>query len=135
MANLSQTAANVRIRSAGPIGTGVCGETLTAGQPAYESAGKWYRAGAAGSAALANAQRIVIVGGTADTPCILAVPGCAVDLGATLAIGETYVVSATVGAIAPVADLVSTNRVTVLGIASTANSLTFRPVASGIQKA
>lgn len=135
MADLSQTAANVRIRSSGPIGVGTCGETLTAGQPVYESSGKWLRAGAAGSAALANAQRIVIVGGTIDTPCILASPGCDVDLGATLAVGETYAVSATVGAIAPVEDLVSTNRVTILGVASAANLLTFRPVVSGIQKA
>jgi hypothetical protein len=135
MADLSQTPANVRLRSQGPIGIGICGETLTAGQPAYEAAGKWLRAGAASTAAIANAQRIVLVGGTIDTPCILASPGCVVDLGATLAVGETYVVSATAGAIAPIGDLVSTNRVTVLGVASAANSLTFRPVVSGVQKA
>ena len=134
MANLSQTAANVRIRSSGPIGVGVCGETLTQGQPVYESAGKWLRAGAATTAAIANAQRIVIVGGTLDTPCILASPGCEVDLGATLTVGETYAVSATVGAICPISDLVSTNRVTILGVASAANSLKFRPVASGVAK-
>jgi hypothetical protein len=40
-----------------------------------------------------------------------------INLGATLVVGEVYVVSATLGAIAPIGDLVSTNFVTPLGTA------------------
>ena len=135
MANLSQTAANVKDLSFGPYQSGTCGEALTAGQPVYQTGGKWFRGICTGVALNATIQRIVIQGGAIDAPCILAMPGCQIDLGATLVVGETYVLSATVGAIAPLADLVSTNRVTILGVATAAGSFAFAPVVSGAARA
>jgi hypothetical protein len=70
-----------------------------------------------------------------DGPVVIAQGGTEINLGATLAVGETYVVSAALGAIAPVADLVSTNFVTVLGVANTTTTLIFNPQPSGIAKA
>ena len=135
MANLSQTAADVKILSDGPIQNGTCGEALTAGQPVYQSGGKWFRGINTGVALNASISRIVIVGGAIDAPCVLALSGCQVDLGATLVVGETYILSATLGLIAPLADLASTNRVTILGVATAVNSFAFYPLASGVARA
>jgi hypothetical protein len=58
-----------------------------------------------------------------------------INLGATLAVGEVYVVSAALGAIAPIGDLVSTNFVTPIGTAITTSVLAFNPQPSGVAKA
>jgi len=58
-----------------------------------------------------------------------------VNLGATLAVGTVYAVSATKGAIAPIADISSTQFVTVLGIATTTALLDFQPSISNTAKA
>ncbi len=57
-----------------------------------------------------------------------------VNLGATLTVGTTYVVSATKGAIAPIADLTTLDYVTILGTASTTALLDFVVTSTGIVK-
>lgn len=135
MANLTQTAANVKIKSQAGVSVGQGGEALTQGQPIYQTAGKWYRCDANDTAAKAVCQAIVLTPTATDGYFAYATPGAEIDLGATLAVGEVYVVSADVGAIAPIADLVSTNYVTTLGTATTTSTLVFNPQVSGIQKA
>lgn len=141
MANLTQTAANVAIggsnaRTSEPL---QAGEPLTQGQPAYKKASdrKWYRADANVSAEAA---------GSVEPPVIVLTPAAAIDdwfvgvrrgpvkLGATLAVGTPYVISATVGAICPYADLVTGDYVTFLGFATSTSVLDLDVDATGVQK-
>ena len=134
MADLVQTAANVKLNAGASVLVGTAGETLTQGQPAVLSSGKWVRARAT-TAALANCSGIVLTPAALDEPVVIAKPGTRINLGATLVVGEVYVVSATLGAIAPIGDLVSTNFVTPIGTARTSSVLAFNPHPSGIAKA
>jgi hypothetical protein len=134
MADLSQTAANVKMVVGSNVQVGIAGEALTQGQPAYQSGEKWFR-GRATTATLANCTRIVLTPAALDESVVLAKPGTEINLGATLAVGTVYAVSATLGAIAPIDDLVSTNFVTPLGVAKTSSLLIFNPQPSGIAKA
>jgi hypothetical protein len=70
----------------------------------------------------AAGQPVVYTGGVAG----------AINLGTTLAQGETYVLSANDGNIAPVADLVAGNYVTYIGIGASASSMTLMVRATGI---
>ena len=73
-------------------------------------------------------------GGTIAVPS--QTPGASlVNLGATLAVGMPYAVSATVGAIAPIGDITSTQFVSIIGIATTAALLDFQPSISNTAKA
>ena len=136
MADLSQTAANVKIMS-GSARVIVCqaGEALTQGQPIYEASGKWYRCDANDGVTKAACQRLALTAAATDGYIVAALPGSLVDLGATLVVGQTYVVSVNVGAIAPISDLATSSWVTPLGVAATTTSLAFDPRPSGVQRA
>lgn len=135
MADLSQTAANVGLSAAGGQSRHVqASEAITQGQPVYKaSSGKYTRCDA-------DAEASAQVAGIAMTPCatdeyfVMALPGSQVDLGATLTVGETYVVSTNVGAIAPIADLTTGDYTTILGTATAADQLDFNPYISGVAK-
>jgi len=75
-----------------------------------------------------------LTAGAADDFVVL-IRGGNMDLGATLTVGETYVVSSTSGGIAPIGDLVSSNYVSILGIATASDNLNLAINVSGIQKA
>jgi hypothetical protein len=134
MADLSQTPANVKLKTGAAVLVGTAGEALTQGQPAVLSSGKWVRARATTSP-LADCGGIVLTPAVLDDPVVIALPGMQINLGATLAVGEVYVVSAALGAIAPIGDLVSTNFVTPIGTAITTSVLAFNPQPSGVAKA
>lgn len=57
------------------------------------------------------------------------------DVGATLVIGETYVVGAALGGLAPVADIASSEFATVVGIATAADNLKMGLLPSGVAHA
>lgn len=143
MANLSQTAANVAIGSlTTPTRIVTYGESVTQGQPLYKSTSdsKYYRCDANDGAAKAVVAAIALTPGTTDSPGLVALPGSQpgaslVNLGATLVVGETYVVSATVGAIAPIGDLTSTQYTSIIGIATTAALIDFRAIVGNTPKA
>jgi hypothetical protein len=135
MADISQTPANVKIIS-GSFAAGTAGETLVQGEPIYiDSSGNSMKTQCDGTAAQAVVKGIALTPATVGGVVIYALPGSVVNLGATLAVGETYVVSTAFGKIAPIGDLVSTNYSTSLGPAQTANNLLFSPVVSGTPKA
>lgn len=123
MANLSQTAANVAIGSQITRTRVVqAGENLTQGQPVYLKAsdGKYYRADANASAEAAKAVGIVLTPASTNGYSVIQEgSGGSVNLGATLTVGETYVVSATAGAIAPIADLTTGDYPCIIGVATT----------------
>jgi hypothetical protein len=108
---------------------------LTQGQPAYQVNGQWFRADANDGLVKSQASAIALTPAATGETVVLANGNAEINLGATLAVGEVYVVSATVGAIAPYADLVANDYVTILGVAKTTAILAFNPQATGIQKA
>ena len=136
MANLTQTAANVGLtaNSASTTATVVqAGEAITQGMPVYLLSSKYYKADASalGSAA---ATHLAVTPAATDEYFVAVPTGGTVDLGATLTVGTTYVVSATAGAIAPEADLLTGEFVTSLGVASAAGELVLDINATGVAK-
>jgi hypothetical protein len=120
MANLTQTAANVGVGDGrSRVRIVIAGESITRGMPIYESNGKWFQSDANVQAA---AQATAIAQSTASTDGALLITegaGALINLGATLTVGETYVVSATKGAICPIGDLTTGDYPCVLGTATT----------------
>lgn len=117
MTALSITASQVLLVS-GPRQSVVFGAAVTAGQPVYldAAAGSWKPAQCDGSAAEAGADgyAIALCSAAAGQRGDIALPGAKVNLGAAAAAaaGTTYAIGATAGALNPVDDMVSTNKVT-----------------------
>jgi len=135
MADISQTAANVK---AGASTTRFQlvqgGEAISQGQPVYlASDGKYYQTDANDTAIKAQAKGIALTPCATDGYFAMANDGL-VNLGATLAVGQVYVCSATKGGIAPYADLTTNDYVTVLGVATTTALMDINIIISGVQK-
>ena len=139
MANLSITAANVALGgSSTRTETVQAGESITQGMPVYLSStdGKWYQSDANVVAAATATHGIAM--SPAATNGYFAVSrtnGQDVNLGATLEVGQIYVVSATKGAIAPYGDLIASDYVIILGVAKTTAVLQQLFSPTGVQKA
>lgn len=134
MADLVITAANCKKTSSTSLDkTYVAGETLTAGQTCYlkSTDGKIWKAQCDGTAEEATFKGIALNAAGADQPVVLAT-GSDLTIGATVAVGTVYAISATAGGIAPVGDLVSTNKLTIIGFGKTATLLTLNPIETGI---
>jgi hypothetical protein len=136
MADLSQTAANVRPGENITPRMRQAGETMTQGMPYYVSTtdGKAYQTYANDGVAKAEAKGIALTGAAANG-WFVAQEGGLINLGATLAVGTVYGVSATKGAIAPISDLTTGQFITTLGTATTTALLDLRPNPSGVAKA
>ena len=142
MANLTQTAANVALGAqTTPTAVVQYGEAVTQGMPLYVSTdGKWYQCDANDTAAKAVVGAIAISPGSTDGYGLVAKPGTSpgkstVNLGATLAVGTVYAVSATKGAIAPIADIGSAEFISVIGVATTTALIDFQVSVSNTAKA
>lgn len=135
MANLSQTAANVGVGDArSRVRIVTAGESITRGMPIYESAGQWFQADANVQAA---SQATAIAQSSASTNGALLISegaGALINLGATLVVGETYVVSATKGAIAPIGDLTTGDYPCILGTATSTSLIRTAFFYSGVPK-
>lgn len=137
MADLVITASQVVPSTNARFQTGDAGEALTAGMPAYRKTAdrKWYKADA-DAVDSAEAAGIVVCDAAAGQRVFVQDDGDLV-LGAAAApvAGETYVVSATAGKIAPIADLASGDYVTHLGVGKTGNKLQLHVHPSRLAKA
>ena len=134
MANLTITPADVGVNSSATQTRIVqVGEAVSQAQPAFLDGSKYYQAVANDTEAKAAAVGVFMTAAALDGYAVIAMVG-PVDLGATLTVGEVYVVSATKGSIAPIADLTTGDYVTILGVASSASSLELNPQVSGIAK-
>jgi len=136
MTDLSQTSGNVEWNSGTNQKTGIAGEAITAGEPVYISSsdGRLYAAEAGDTAAKAAA--VGIATATAEKAGAIisyAPPGANIDVGASTTQAEVYVVSATAGGIAPVADLVEDDYVTVLFVGTGSSDVTVLDGVSGVQ--
>jgi hypothetical protein len=109
----------------GPVGNGTAGGTITAGMPLYKDTtdGNALKPGDASAAASAAFAGIALNGAADGQPVAYAKPGATINWGATLAKGTLYVISATAGGVAPVADLASGEYITALAVGiGTANA-------------
>lgn len=137
MADLSITAANV-VKGTGAVldASKVAGETITAGQTVYLKASdnRWWKSQADATSTEAAASGVALNGASAGQPLVVQTAG-EITIGATVAVGGVYVVSATAGGIAPVADLASTNYLTVIGYGKTTAIIVMDVNPTGIQVA
>lgn len=79
--------------------------------------------------------RAVAITPAAANGWVYAITAGPVKIGGTVAVGETYVVSGTDGAIAPIADLAAGDYVTHLGVGSATDEIEINIAISGIVKA
>jgi len=120
MTDVSITAANVVPTGTYAKSIVTYGETITAGQSLYLKAsdGKYWKTQCDGTAEEAAAGGIALVGGGANQLGVLLTSGT-LTIGGTLVAGRHYAVSRAAGGICPESDLVSTDKVTILGLATT----------------
>lgn len=127
MAALSITAANVALVS-GPVrGDQIAGEAFAAGAAVYLSSAdsKWRKAQCDGTALEAGSEEVGIALGSADAAnarVSIATPGAVVSVGTGTA-GVIYCFGRTAGTYIPVADLASTDKVTVAALGIGSNQL------------
>lgn len=121
MADLSITVASVALSSGGVCKDFASSTTITAGMVVYLTSNNvWAKAGCTTATLAGNGSRVGIALHAALSGQPLAVQESGVvNLGATLTVGTLYCVSATAGNICPFADLATTNKINILGIATT----------------
>lgn len=131
MADISVTAGNV-VTVSDPENTITreynAGATITAGQALYfdTATNKWKLADCdSGTAAVRDLKGIALNGASDGQPLAVQTAGL-INLGATLAVGTIYTLSATAGGIAPAADLSTGEYTVILGVALTAANLRMR---------
>lgn len=131
MVDYTVTPANVQPTGSLEITRAIAGAAITAGQPLRQSGGLVYPAQAD---ALINATVIGIsLNGAAVGQPVSYTKSGTIDMGTTFAVGDVVVLSAAAaGGIAPVADLVSTNAVSLLGVATTVELLKMEFNNSGV---
>ena len=123
MADLVVTAANVVAGTGATTKTGTAGATITAGQLVYlDSADSKYKLIDADAAATADIAGVALNGASNTQPISILTAG-ALNPGATVAVGTVYCGAVTPGGIAPVADLIAGDYISVLGIGTTASNI------------
>lgn len=126
MTDLVNTAASVAYVSGDVAADQVAGEAFVAGALLYKtSAGTWKKAQGDGTAEEAGSLGLGLALFTADAANArgsVALPGAIVTLGAATA-GAVYSTADTAGAIRPVADNATTDKVTVCGVGIGSNKI------------
>ncbi len=138
MADLSQTRANVKLAQSANARSRTAGETISQGMPYYikSSDNLAYQCDANVTVDEANAVGIAMTPASANGAFWgVEDRDVLIDLGATLAVGTVYAVSATKGAIAPIADITTGQFPTVLGVATTTANLKLNIQPAGVAKA
>lgn len=136
MADITVTAANVKLISNSRTKTVQFGETITAGQSLYLKAadGKYWR-GDADALDTAAFTGIALSNGGANSYGSMADKAdTEIDIGGTVTVGQIYVVSVNSGGIAPYSDLATGDYVSVIGVGKTTTNILLYPAASGVVK-
>lgn len=137
MADITVTAANV-VNVSSPVERGVLGAAVTAGQAVYKDTADGGKAKLAdtngASVGIRTLWGIALNGGAAGQPVEVAVGPGEVNMGSTLVVGTPYVLSATPGGVAPVADLATGHFTCVLGVAKTAAILYMTTIQPGVAR-
>lgn len=133
-ADLTVTAANVKlVDNVSNVRRVQFGEAVTQGQALYKKAadGKYYKADAdSATAEVTEAEGIAVTPGSTGEYGYVIFEG-KVNIGATLTVGEIYVLSDVAGGVRPEADNGSGDTVVILGVATTTSQLWFVPFATG----
>jgi hypothetical protein len=135
MADLVITAANVVADSVSKQEY-TAGATITAGQAVYidtASDNVVKLAQSDGTALEATVKGVALNSASSGQPVLIAVSGD-LDIGATVAIATVYVVSATAGGICPVADLATSDYLSIIGVGTAADNLKINILNSGVEK-
>lgn len=134
MADVSITASSV-VKSSGNSTNGTAGATITAGQPLYKDSTDANKLKVADASAEATAAVVGIAlhGASPGQPIEYLTNGV-LTVNSVLTASEVYCLSATAGGIAPVADLLSTQYRSVLGVATSATTLKVTLNVSGTAK-
>jgi len=135
-ADLSITAASVKPSTDAVTRTLTAGEALTAGQLVYRSSSdfKIYKADADhATAANRDVYGVAVTGAASGGLVIVCLEDPNLTIGATVSNGTVYVLSATAGGIAPLADATTGWYPTVVAIGKSASVVAFR--AKGIRSA
>lgn len=136
MADLTITAASVLQGSGAIIEDQIAGAAITAGQLLYKDSadGKVKLADAnSGVAEARSIYGVAVNNAAANQPVAVQRKG-KVAIGATVAVGTIYVLSATAGGVAPSADLATGHYVSILGVAVSATEIEIAIVNSGALK-
>lgn len=136
MVDISITASQVQPGSNVATKSGIAGGTITAGMPVYldSSDNQLKPADADNSEATAAVVGIALHGASDGQPLeYQSVGNVTLGAGASLTVGEIYVLSGTAGGIAPEGDLATSDYVTVLGVATSASVLKLGIIVSGVQ--
>lgn len=122
MADITVTPADVELQGSANIDVKQAGETVTRGEAVYlKSDGKYWLADAAATTTAA-VKGIALTSGVADQEIAVVLSG-KIDLGATLTVGQVYVLSGNAGKIAPIGDTPSGEYLSILGVATAADEL------------
>lgn len=134
MADLTITAANVLKGSGSSVTNGTAGASVTAGQVVYldSTAGTYKLADCDSGTAAARSPDGIALHAAASGQPLAVLTGGPITIGATLTAGDAYYLSATGGGICPVADLVTGNYPTIIGIATSASVLNVKFLESGV---
>lgn len=136
MADLVLTAASVLASSDATIENGRAGATITAGQVVAlnTTTGKYVLADADGAAGI-DRPRGIALNGAADGQPLAIVKSGDVTFNAVLTAGVTYYLSPSPGGIAPRADVLAGDIVSILGIAKSTTVLALDIQYSGVASA
>jgi hypothetical protein len=137
MADYSITAASFQPSAYAEYDTGIAGATITAGQPVYKDASDSNKLKLADANLSLAASRVVGLaahGAAAGQRLAFVKKDPKLVPGFTLTAGDIAILSATAGAIAPVADLATGHYPVVLGAANSTTEMNFAPVAGGVVK-
>jgi hypothetical protein len=124
MSDIAITASGVVAGTGAEIDRGgLAGETVTAGQVVYRKStdGRWWLAqhdGTAEESGVGVQVGVCLHGSLAGQPVAVQTGGL-ITIGATIAAGVVYYLSAGAGGIAPIADIGSADRVTIIGYGTT----------------
>lgn len=136
MADISITAANVIAGSNARRVSKLAASTITAGQLVYLlAAGTVAAADANGASPLYTILGIAENGGGAGQRISVITEDDDLTIGATVAIGDILIASATAGGIAPAADLTTGWFATVVAVAKSTTKVIFKILAAGAAKA
>lgn len=126
MADITITAASVVAGAGARTENGIAGAAVTAGQIVFldsATTGKWQLADADAATAAARGQGkigVALNGAALNQPLAVQTEG-PITIGATVVAGTAYYLSPTPGGIAPLADILAGDYVTLVGIATSAS--------------
>ncbi len=135
MADLTITAASVVPGANARFRSGPAGAAITAGEVVYPDASGDIQLADNNASAITAGSGGVIGLAVCDAAASQRVTYVTLDddltIGATVAVGTSYYLSATAGKIAPEADLVTGNYATLLGVGKSTTKISYAPIITG----